>query len=214
MRRPEARSPAGGQIAAHNAVSIRSVASFDPFHLEILTPETGQELVDYFSAKMTVHFPFVILSRPCSIDELARSRPCVCLSVLAAAAHGKVKLQRSLGSLFNDLVATRLATGQFHCLDMLQALLVHSAWYTCFDFSPQDSWTDRKRAHYQPRPRRYTQHLHLATSIISDMRLDRSRSKKPKLWSVDGLKDKSMSDWDADEMRALAGAYYLSSRYG
>ena len=68
------------------------------------------------------------------------------------------------------------------------------------------------RAHYQPRPRKYTQHLHLAISIICDMRLDRPR-QKPDLWDVDKGKYQNGPYWDADEMRALAGAYYLSSRY-
>lgn len=65
------------------------------------------------------------------------------------------------------------------------------------------------RAHYQPRPKRYTQHLHLATSIVSDMRLDKPR--RPELWDVGGGKDKDEPDWGPPEMRALAGAYYLSS---
>lgn len=45
------------------------------------------------------------------------------------------------------------------------------------------------------------------------MRLDRPK-QKPNLWMVEGAKNKDRSDWSIDEMRALAGAYYLSSRYG
>ncbi|KAF5670077.1 cercosporin resistance protein [Fusarium heterosporum] len=52
-------------------------------------------------------------------------------------------------------------------------------------------------------------HMHLVTSIISDLRLDKPR--KLKLWSVEGGKDKNKPDWGSGEMRALAGAYYLSS---
>ncbi|KAM5350134.1 hypothetical protein ACJ41O_006639 [Fusarium nematophilum] len=37
------------------------------------------------------------------------------------------------------------------------------------------------------------------------------RPRRPKLWSVDGGKDANEPDWGPDEMRALAGAYYLSS---
>jgi hypothetical protein len=66
------------------------------------------------------------------------------------------------------------------------------------------------RGHYQTRPRRYTQYLHLATSIISDLRIDQPR--KPRLWSVDGGKERDSADWGVEEMRALAGAYYLSSK--
>src|SRR6478735_6786367 len=52
--------------------------------------------------------------------------------------------------------------------------------------------TNRSRAHYQAKPKRYIQHLHLATSIISDLRLDKPR--RPKLWSAEGGKDKNKPD--------------------
>lgn len=32
------------------------------------------------------------------------------------------------------------------------------------------------------------------------------------MWSVDGSKDKNEPDWSPEEMRALVGVYYLSSR--
>ncbi|KAK8096050.1 hypothetical protein PG999_014072 [Apiospora kogelbergensis] len=144
---------------------------------------------------MTAHFPFVVLPQSLHVSELARDRPCTCLAVLATASHGKLKLQRSLGSLLNELIASKVAIGPIHSLDMLQGLLVNVAW-----------------AHYQPRPRKHTQHLHLAISILCDMRMDRPR-QKPELWDVDNGKYQNGPAWNADEMRALAGAYYLSSRY-
>ncbi|RGP69145.1 hypothetical protein FSPOR_4860 [Fusarium sporotrichioides] len=45
-------------------------------------------------------------------------------------------------------------------------------------------------AHYQPKPK---------------------RPRKPKLWSAEGGRYQNKPDWQPDEMRALAGAYYLSS---
>ncbi|KAF4982477.1 hypothetical protein FZEAL_1902 [Fusarium zealandicum] len=79
-----------------------------------------------------------------------------------------------------------MAGVNFNELDVLQGILIYLAW-----------------AHFQPSPKRYTQYLHLATSIVSDLRLDRPR--RPKLWSVDGGKDRNEPDWGPDEMRALAG---------
>ncbi|KAK7425584.1 hypothetical protein QQZ08_007907 [Neonectria magnoliae] len=83
-----------------------------------------------------------------------------------------------------------MVDGNVNDIDLLQGLLIHLAW-----------------AHYQPRPKRYTQHLHLAASIVCDLRLDRPR--KPKLWSVHGGKDRNMPDWGPDEMRALIGVSSL-----
>lgn len=180
-----------------NAPASDVESSHDPFLRGLLLLETGQKLLEYFTTKMTAHFPFVLLPRPLpSPSDLIRDQPCVCLAALAAAAHGQVALQRSLGRLFNEMVASKVTSGPFHSLDLLQGLLIHVAW-----------------AHYQPRPRRHTQHLYLANSIICDMRLDRPR--KPKVWQFDGTKDLSTSASDhrlLDEKRAVAGAYYLSSR--
>lgn len=44
------------------------------------------------------------------------------------------------------------------------------------------------------------------------MRLDRPR-QQPDFWIVDKGKFQNGPHWDPDEMRALASAYYLSSRY-
>ncbi|RKK09324.1 hypothetical protein BFJ66_g11680 [Fusarium oxysporum f. sp. cepae] len=49
----------------------------------------------------------------------------------------------------------------------------------------------------------------LLINLACDLRLDKPR--RPKLWSAEGGKDKNKPDWGPDEMRALAGTYYLSS---
>ncbi|KAF5023546.1 hypothetical protein F66182_4413 [Fusarium sp. NRRL 66182] len=143
--------------------------------------------------RMTPYFPFVVFPPDAPVETMNSEHPCACLAALAAASHADAATQQALGTLFNQVVAARIADGRLKHLDLLQGLLINLAW-----------------AHYQPRPMRYTQYLHLATSIVSDLRLDRPR--RPKLWSVDGGKDKNEPDWGPDEMRALAGVYYLSSR--
>lgn len=114
---------------APSTVGLSQAAnSFDPICRGFLSLETGQELLSYFRTKMTPYFPFVVLSEQVSIGDLVRDRPCTCLAVLAAASHGQLKLQRTLGSLLNELIASRVATGPMHCLDVLQGLLVSVAW--------------------------------------------------------------------------------------
>nr|XP_036578976.1 uncharacterized protein CTRU02_11230 [Colletotrichum truncatum]KAF6786359.1 hypothetical protein CTRU02_11230 [Colletotrichum truncatum] len=65
------------------------------------------------------------------------------------------------------------------------------------------------RAHFQPRPKRYSQHLHLAVSIVSDLRLDRPINLP--LWSVGGSRSPQERVESLDQWRALLGTYYLSS---
>ncbi|KAK6223853.1 zn 2cys6 transcription factor [Colletotrichum tabaci] len=164
----------------------------DPFQAGQLSLERGQELLDRFRKKLTPHFPFVIIADSVHVSALRKTRPALCLALLAAASHDDVRLQRALGQMFNELVAARLVAGNFTCLDVLQGLLVHLAW-----------------AHFQPRPKRYSQHLHLATSIVSDLRLD--RPKNPRRWNVEGMSAPHDNVESLDEQRTFLGTYYLSS---
>ncbi|EXM19403.1 hypothetical protein FOTG_12652 [Fusarium oxysporum f. sp. vasinfectum 25433] len=167
-------------------------ASFDPFERGIITFEAARDLLDCYRTRMIPYFPFVLFRNDVSVEQLNAERPYACLAALAAASHADVATQKALGYLFKQIVAAKMVEGDFCQLDLLQGLLINLAW-----------------AHYQAKPKRYIQHLHLATSIISDLRLDKPR--KPKLWSAEGGKDKNKPDWGPDEMRALAGTYYLSS---
>ncbi|KAJ6442594.1 Nicotinamidase [Purpureocillium lavendulum] len=168
------------------AVPVAGPHSECPFARSLVSRSQASELVDAFRTKLAPHFPFVVV--PSSLNE---TRPMLHLAVLSAASFGDSSLQRRLGALFNQIVGARVANGPVATLDMLQGLLVHLAW-----------------AHYQPRPRRHSQHLHLALSIIADLRMDRPRN--PLLWMVeaDCRRDRA---WSPDEVRAVAGAYYLAS---
>ncbi|KAK2055987.1 hypothetical protein LY76DRAFT_595569 [Colletotrichum caudatum] len=168
-----------------------AAGSHDPFKTRQLSLETGQELLDRFRTRLTPQFPFVIIADSEHVGTLRQTRPALCLALLAAASHDDVRLQRALGQMFNELVAARLVSGNFTCLDVLQGLLVHLAW-----------------AHFQPRPKRYSQHLHLAISIVSDLRLD--RPKNPRRWNIEGMIAKDTVE-SLDERRTFLGTYYLSS---
>ncbi|KAK3360505.1 hypothetical protein B0T25DRAFT_130868 [Lasiosphaeria hispida] len=170
-----------------------SVASWDPFTCGLLDVERASGLLNLFRSTMTVHFPFVVVPNTATLQDLRQQQPSLCLAVLAVAAFEDFTLQRKLSSLFNHVLASMLVAGKIISFDILQGLLVHLAW-----------------AHYQPRPRSYSQHLHLATSIVSDLRLDQRR--KPQLWKVDFNNDEGHStEWGSHELRALIGIYYLTS---
>ncbi|KAM0433902.1 hypothetical protein ACHAPT_003845 [Fusarium lateritium] len=187
------KDAAGSSPAFSNTPgSIDTDASFSPFVRGLLSFEQGQALLDVFRTKMTPHFPFVVVQENVSIQDLVREKPTLCVAILSAASHKDPKLQRALGHMFNEMVAIRLIKGPFASIDMLQGLLVHLAW-----------------AHYQQGSMKYSQHLSLAGSIISDMRLDRPRVAS--LWALSRETKQSVGSLNRDEMRALAGTYYLSS---
>lgn len=167
---------------------------YSAFARGMLTFDKGQVYLDLFRTKMITYFPFVLIPETMSIRDLDRDKPCLCLAVMCAASATDPRLQKVMGELFSEMVAMRLIKNVwFYGLDLLQGLLVVLAW-----------------AHFLPRPLRYSQHLSLAASIVADMRLDRPRITA--LWSLneDLMKSDNLK-LTADEMRALAGTYYLAS---
>ncbi|KAF5010242.1 hypothetical protein FDECE_3601 [Fusarium decemcellulare] len=184
--------PGSSPAFSNTPGSIDPDAPSSPFARGLLTYELGQDLLDAFRTKMTPHFPFVCVPDTLSVQDLAREKPALCVAIMAASSYGDHKLQQALGHMFNEIVAIRLIRGPFATLDMLQGLLVHLAW-----------------AHYQQGTMKYSQHLSLAGSIVSDMRLDRPRVAS--LWALNRETKQSASALTHDEMRALAGTYYLSS---
>ncbi|KAF4432454.1 hypothetical protein CFRS1_v013653 [Colletotrichum fructicola] len=201
---PPAESPAASSsnhsrspppATASSGLPRPRLEGHDPFDAGQLTVEQGQELLDRFRTKLTPHFPFVIIPADENVNTLKQTKPALCLALMAAASHDDVRLQRALGQMFNELIAARLIEGDFTSLHILQGLLVHLAW-----------------AHFQPRPKRYTQHLHLAVSIVSDLRLDRPKNVQG--WNVERSERMGTAQHyveSLDEQRAFLGTYYLSS---
>ncbi|KAF4452976.1 hypothetical protein F53441_4207 [Fusarium austroafricanum] len=144
--------------------SIDTEASHNPFARGMLTVEKGQEFLDTFRMRMSPHFPFVIIPDTVTIQGLVQDKPTLCVAILAAASHEDLKLQQSLGKLFNEIVVVRMIKGPFASLDMLQGLLVHLAW-----------------------------------------------PRNASLWALSRETKQVTGEMTYDEMRALAGTYYLSS---
>ncbi|KAK1573966.1 uncharacterized protein LY79DRAFT_524672 [Colletotrichum navitas] len=128
---PEAASSSvttGEQQPPRPSLPGYAAGSHDPFKAGQLSLDKGQDLLDRFRARLTPHFPFVIVADSEHVSSLRQTRPALCLALLAASSHDDVRLQRALGHMFNELVAARLVSGNFTCLDVLQGLLVHLAW--------------------------------------------------------------------------------------
>ncbi|KAK3312321.1 hypothetical protein B0H66DRAFT_396797 [Apodospora peruviana] len=158
-----------------------------------LDAKRAEDLFNVFRTQLAPRFPFVVVSETLDLDDMRRNRPCTHLVILAVACSEDFVLQRKLSRLFNQVVTARLAAGKFVSFDMLQALLLHLAW-----------------AHFSPRPRSYTQQLHLAISIVSDLRLYRPRTNDS--WNLDKAGNEGQHvEWSHDELRALIGTYYLDS---
>lgn len=78
---------------------------------------------------MMPHFPFVVLPEGVKVQQLSDHKPALLLAILAAAAYDDLKPQRRLGEAFRQAITYRLFCVEARSLEVLQALLVHSAWY-------------------------------------------------------------------------------------
>jgi len=171
--------------------------------------EKQGELLGLFRTRLSPRFPFVVIPEDVKPEDMYQQRPCTHLAILGVASSADFVLQRKLSGLFNQVLTARLASGKLATLDVLQGLLLHIAWYVPVNLVLDQAFANVRRAHYQNRPRSYTQQLHLATSIVTDLRLERPRRQQ--LWSVDKSNEGTTAEWPSDELRAMIGTYYLAS---
>lgn len=95
----------------------------------LLSSDRADSLLARCKTAMMPHFPFVVLSEGVNIQQLSDHKPALLLAILAAAAYDDLKLQRRLGEAFRQAITYRLFCVEARSLEVLQALLVHSAWY-------------------------------------------------------------------------------------
>lgn len=120
--------PRSNPSLAGSPLGAASSGTLDPVAGGALTGEHATTLLHIYNSRMSPHFPFVRLPATTSIETLRQQRPCLCLAVLAAASYGDMHLQKSLYRSFNTAVADRLVHSNLASLDLLQGLLVHTAW--------------------------------------------------------------------------------------
>ncbi|KAI9698903.1 MAG: hypothetical protein M1820_007324 [Bogoriella megaspora] len=127
-----------------------------------------------------------------SLHQLYEERPTLTLAIMGVASYENSCQQVALVKLFREMVSMLILEGHLNTLDVLQGLLVSVAW-----------------AQYQPRPNRHSAYLHLAMGVVTDMRLD--CPTKMRSWQFFSKHSQQDSIRSSDELRALAGTYYLSA---
>ncbi|KAF2144368.1 uncharacterized protein K452DRAFT_222800 [Aplosporella prunicola CBS 121167] len=161
----------------------------------IISPASAERLLRIYRAALTPHFPFVVVPPDTAAEQLRRVKPFLFLAIMTAALFDDMPTQRRLGEMVKKAVNERILSDSTLTLDMLQGLLVFLAW-----------------SQYHPRPRRYTQYMQLAISIVIDSRLDR---KPVSLWKTrfGSSRDPptAPNSLGSDEQRAFLGCFYLAS---
>ncbi|PYI11625.1 hypothetical protein BO78DRAFT_403035 [Aspergillus sclerotiicarbonarius CBS 121057] len=184
----------GGSTTEGSPASFTS-PSKDVIDKGLLTIDAANLLLNEFRATLMPHCPFVVIPPQTSAEDLRRNKPFLFLAILTAALYDNMPLQRMLEKEVKKMISDCMIFDGPVSFETLQGLLVHLAW-----------------CQYHSRPRRFSQYLHLAISIIADLQLD--RAPEYRFWrtrvNFDSEKRESIS-WGRDERRAVIGFFYFSS---
>ncbi|KAE8454439.1 hypothetical protein EG329_000061 [Mollisiaceae sp. DMI_Dod_QoI] len=100
----------------------------DPFDFDLERRHAAFLLLE-FRTQMAPHFPFVVIPPDATSDSLRLEKPMVWKAVMTAASYHKPLRQEAMGWKLMEEFSTRLLMKAEKSLDLLQALLVHLAWY-------------------------------------------------------------------------------------
>jgi hypothetical protein len=149
-----------------------------------------QMLLDTYRC-MVDFFPFVILPKDCSCQELTLHRPILMFAVLTVASYESTSLQQTLSREFRKVAMAKILNGE-KSLDLLQGILVFIAWHHHYMDAQAVS---------------IPMLLQLCVGVASDLGLDRiSTTVRSPLHREDSR--------DREAKRAYLGCYYLASNIG
>ena len=208
-------------------------STFDP-DLEPSAAEAA-ELLSRFRALFVLHFPFVVIPAAKSAQELQREKPYLYRSIMMVAAYDQPVRQGAMGKQILLGFSTSLLLRAEKSLDLLQALLVYTAWFVHFsqilsrDINVQHvsclvslydsaltvSTSARHYYHFSVNPG-LTNILQLTLGLMFDLGLKAPRSyeeEEPFTYAMPNADD-YMAKKEiniAEEQRAFLGCFFLAS---
>jgi hypothetical protein len=94
----------------------------------LLTIGAANMLLNEFRATLMPHCPFVIISAQTTAETLRRDKPFLLLTILTAALHDNMPLQRKLEKQVKKVISDCMIFDSPVSFEILQGLLVHLAW--------------------------------------------------------------------------------------
>ena len=166
----------------------------------VITGELVQVLLDRFRANASQQFPFVIIPAAASLETVRQKTPFLFLAVAATMIFDNPFLQHQLGEEVRQQAFQRILAGTEKSLDLLQGLLIYTAWY-CHFF----------------RADKHQEFLlsQLCVTLAHDLRIDRSKNRQfDRLDECKPInKSEPSSSLSNAQMRAYLGTYCVSCLY-
>ncbi|CAG8297239.1 unnamed protein product [Penicillium nalgiovense] len=155
-------------------------------------------LLESFRETLMPCFPFVFIAPEVTLAQLRVEKPLLLLAILKVSSYKNAAAQQILEETYQKAVADQMIFAHNPSMDVLLGLLVALAW-----------------SQHQPQHERFSSYLHLAWSIVGDLRLDRlsethsyfSRTAMSKVSSDENSSRHSVNE----RRRALIGCYVLTS---
>ena len=184
----------------------------------------SEEMAARFVADYVAHperFPFIVLRPDQSLDHLRRERPCLLLAICVISSD--VSLRRRLTLEFRKTIAQALVVELQKSLDLLQGLIVFSAWYTSRSSSccAAALWTllilllSRHHRYFSATLTSAYRFSQLAVSMILDLgypNLATLLTGYPNLSPVASKQMLGTQYWqEIEKIRTFLGCFYVSS---
>ncbi|RHZ74440.1 hypothetical protein CDV55_107202 [Aspergillus turcosus] len=147
------------------------------------------------------HFPFVIVPEGMDASVLWRESPFLLLCILTACLEHDPILQDKLEREIREIIGTRLILKMERNMDLLQGLLVHTAWY---------------HYHWRAYHTQAYMLLQIAIMLVVDLGLDKDENLRMQAIPQDGKESHQVHEQGIHQtaagQRALLGCYYLCSK--
>jgi hypothetical protein len=165
-------------------------SAYDPVETGLLEEDLAVSLLNEFRQENSNSFPFVIVGPSMDANSLRREQPFLFLSIMAVMTYRTPNVQCILAEAFRDQVAVRIVQGSHKGLEMLQGLLVHSAYYHYY---------------YKPLKQQLALIIQMSVAMAQELGLSKKCSNRGATETTPVL--------SAAENRALLGTYFLAAAY-
>ncbi|KAH5278832.1 hypothetical protein HBI23_049720 [Parastagonospora nodorum] len=164
--------------------------AYDPVDAGILQGSEATELLDEFRRDYTDCFPFVVVGPALDVDTLRQEQPFLFLSIMSIMAYRTPSIQRALGEAFRRQIGTRIVGSSHKGLEMLQGLLLYSAYYHYY---------------YRPRQQQLVLMTQMCVALAQELRLSVKAKSR-------GFSDAPSVLTNA-ENRAMLGTFYIAAAF-
>lgn len=159
---------------------------YDPILAGIIREDEAVACLHEFHSSFCQQFPFVAVDAFTDARTLRTEQPFLFLAILTVTTYRMPTIQRILDEEFRDQVATRIIGHAHKGLELLQGLLVHTAFYHFF---------------YRPGKQQLTLMVQLCVAAVQDLGVSRNVRAQH---NTDPNKA-------VVEKRAILGTYYLAA---